>query len=60
MAMAAAEEKMVHEKVAREVAEEEDVLPDEEEEEELQTPKPTPESPDEDDFEARLKRLIRE
>ena len=60
MAMAAAEEKMVEQKVAREVVEEEDVLPDEEEEEELQTPKPAPESPDEDDFEARLKRLMRD
>ena len=58
MAMAAAEEKMVEQKVAREVVEEEDVLPDEEEE--LQTPEPAPESPDEDDFEARLKRLMRD
>jgi len=58
MAMAAAEEKMVEQKVAREVIEEEDVPPDEEEE--LQTPEPNPESPDEDDFEARLKRLMRD
>ena len=57
-AMAAAEEKMVEQKVAREIVEEEDVPPDEEEE--LQTPEPDPEIPDEDDFEARLKRLMRD
>ena len=58
MAMAAAEEKMVEQKVAREIVEEEDAPPDEEEE--LQTPGPDPESLDEDDFEARLKRLMRD
>jgi len=62
MAMAAAEEKMVEKKVDREVVEEEEEedLSDEEEEEGVQTPESDSESPAEDDFEARLKRLMRD
>jgi len=60
MAMAAAEEKMVEQKVAREVVEEEEEEGVPDEEEEARTPEPESESPDEDDFEARLKRLMRD
>ena len=58
MAMAAAEEKMVEQRVTKEVIEEEDeAFPDEEE---LEAPESGQEAPDEDDFEARLKRLMRD
>jgi hypothetical protein len=59
MAMAAAGEKMV-EQAAKEAVEEEEEVEESVEEEVEESPEPDPEGSSEDDFEARLKRLMRD